>query len=384
MKIQTTEFQEVVNKILLATDSHDKNAANVEISAKATTLYLSVTNREYYVSVGFPINEPVENFRAVVDAQLFLSLISGLTTDSFDLNIIDNNIVIDTGKSNYKLAMIYENDKLMELPVIQIKNKTVEMSISNDILMSIINVNGREVQKAKSIVDASELNKLYYIDEIGCFTFTNTACLNGFSLEKPVKLLLNDRIVKLFKLFKEDVWFTLGQDPLPNGTIRTKMTMETPNVYLAAIITSSDRVLSQVQAPYLATKRYVFEAYDLKAVVSTAALSAAISRLLAFHKLSKAGEKPNMLYAPAKMTVTEDDITFVDKYGNTESVNTDNGSYVEDPYELYINIADIKSVLDSCKVDHITLNCGNRRSVVISRGTVNNLIPELDKNKVNE
>jgi hypothetical protein len=46
---------------------------------------------------------------------------------------------------------------------------------------------------------------------------------------------------------------------------------------------------------------------------------------------------------------------------------------------MNINLFDIKLVLDSCKVDHITLNCGNHRSVVITRGTVANLIPEVRK-----
>jgi len=384
MQIKTKEFQEVVNKILLAIDSHDKTAANVELVAKQSSLYLNVTNKEYYVAVKFPIDgELTDPFRAVVDASLFLSLISGLTTETFDLNIVDNNIVITTGKSNYKVAMIYENDKLMELPVIHIKNKTVEMTISNDILTSIINVNSKEVQKAKSIADATELQKLYYIDETGCFTFTNSACLNSFTLEKPVKLLLNDRIIKLFKLFKEDVLFSLGQDPLPNGTIRTKMVMETENVYLAAVITCDDVLLSKVQAPCMATKRYVKEAYDYKVVVSATALSAAITRLMAFHKFNKSGEKPNMIYLPVRLSITADDITMIDKFKNSESVNTENGSYIEGAYDLYVNIADVKSVLDSSKLEHITLNCGNRRSMVITRGTVSNLIPELDRSKVN-
>ena len=53
MQIKTKEFKEVVNKILLAADL-DKTAANLEIKAKGTSLYLTVTNRaEYYVSVKF-------------------------------------------------------------------------------------------------------------------------------------------------------------------------------------------------------------------------------------------------------------------------------------------------------------------------------------------
>jgi hypothetical protein len=130
----------------------------------------------------------------------------------------------------------------MSLPVIKISNKTIEMPISFDILDSILNVNSKELAKVKKI-EVNELQKMYYIDETGCFTFTTGACLNSFTLEKPVKLLLNEKIVKLFKLFKEDVLFSLGQDPLPNGTTRTKITLETADTYLAAIITSDDLLI---------------------------------------------------------------------------------------------------------------------------------------------
>jgi len=375
MILKTKDFQEAVNKIRLATDANDKNAANVEIVVKPTALYLNVTNKEYYVSVKFPVDTE-EEFRAVVDGNLFLSLISGLTTEDFTLGIDGTNLIISTGKSNYKVAMIYENTQLMELPIIAVKNKTVEMNISKDILDSIININSKEIQKAKNLENVNELMKLYYIDETGCFTFTNSACLNSFTLEKPVKLLLNDRIIKLFALFNSDVHFSLGQDPAPNGNIRTKITLETANVYLSAIITNDDVLISKVQGPCMATKRYVNDTYIYRVVLSTSALSAAITRLLAYTKYNKGGEKPNMVSIPVTVVVNADEFTITDKFGNTESVDVENGSIIDTDYVFKVNLADIKAVVDSCKIDHITVNCGNHKSVILVRGAVSNLIPE--------
>ena len=71
ISIKTKDFQEVANKILFAADL-DTNAANLEVIAKETTLFLNVTNKEYYVSIKFPIDEPT-TFAATVDASLFLS-----------------------------------------------------------------------------------------------------------------------------------------------------------------------------------------------------------------------------------------------------------------------------------------------------------------------
>lgn len=377
MIIKTKDFKEAANKILLAANL-DTNAANLELVARNSNLYLNVTNKEYYVAVKFPL-ETEETFRAVVDASLFLSLVSGFTTDTFSLTLKDNTVVLGSGKSKYKVAMIYENESLMTLPVIAIQNKTVEMAISNDILMSILNVNSKELLKTKYL-DVSELNKLYYIDETGCFTFTNGSCLNSFTLEKPVKLLLNDRIVRLFNLFKDDVQFSLGQDPLPNGNVQTKIVLETPDTYLAAVITCDDTLIAKVQQPCDATKRYLSENYDHKLVLDTAELTGAINRLMAFTKNSKnSTEKVNMAYLPTAIKIENGELVIKDKFDNYETVSIANESFTSGDYEMFVNLYDIKLVLDSCKVDHITLNCGNHRSIVVTRGTVANLIPEVRK-----
>ena len=98
MILKTKNFQEVVNKILVAV-SVDKAAANLELAAKDTKLYLRVTNREYYCAVGFDLETPTE-FRAVVDANLFLNLISGISTEEFALEIKENFVVVKAGKSS--------------------------------------------------------------------------------------------------------------------------------------------------------------------------------------------------------------------------------------------------------------------------------------------
>lgn len=368
MILKTKTFQEAAKTILMAVDN---NAANIELVVKENYIYLNVTNREYYVSIKQELEKP-EPFRAVVDASLFLSLIAGISTEDFELKIKDNIVIVKAGKSSYKLPMIYENDKLMELPVIKLDNVTVDMPISLDILQSILNVNSKELLKVKNI-DVNELQKLYYITEEGCFTFTSGSCLNSFKLEKPIKLLLNDRIVKLFKLFKEDVQFSFGYDEF-NGFAQTKITMIGGNVLLSALITNDDILLSKVQSPCTATKNFINEHYAIRLVLSVAELSSAISRLLMFTKNSIT--KANMLYVPVDVKITADEITFIDKLGNSETVTNENGSFVEKDYEMLMNISDLKLVLDSCKDKHITVNCGNNRSIVITRGPISNLLPE--------
>ena len=374
MILKTKNFQEAANKILMAVGI-DKAAANLELAAKDTALYLRVTNREYYVAVRFELETP-SDFRAVVDANLFLNLISGINTEEFELKINDTNVVVKAGKSSYKLAMIYENDKLMKLPIIKLDKEqvTVDMPISNDILMSILNVNGKEIQKAKKL-DVNELQRYYYIDETGCFTFTTGACVNAFTLEKPIKLLLTDKVVKLFKLFSTDVWMSYGHNVNADNSLQPIVVFQTEDIYVATRLLNDDACIHKIKAPCDAMKNLVKEVYDHNLVLSATDLSAAIARLLMFYKNSSA--KADLSFVPAMVTFDTTELKVADMSGdNQEVITIENGSTTPGGYSMGVNLIDLKAVLDSCKNEHITMNCGNKKSIIINRGTISNVIAE--------
>lgn len=374
MILKTKTFQEAANKILVAVGL-DRSAANLELAAKDTALYLRVTNREYYVAVKFELDAPTV-FRAVVDANLFLNLISGINTEEFELTIKDTYVAVKAGKSSYKVAMIYENDQLMRLPVIKLDADqiTVSMPISSDILMSILNVNGKEVQKAKKL-DVNELQRYYYVDETGCFTFTTGACVNSFSLEKPIKLLLTDKVVKLFKLFNSDVWLSYGHLVNADNSLQPIVVFQTEDVYVATRLLNDETCIHKIKAPCDAMKNLIKETYDHNLVLSASDLSAAIGRLLMFHKNSSA--KADLSFVPATVTFNNTDFTISDISGdNVEVITIENGSSTPGEYTMGVNLIDLKSVLDSCKNEHITMNCGNKKSIIINRGTISNVIAE--------
>jgi hypothetical protein len=374
MILKTKNFQEAANKILVAVGL-DRAAANLELAAKNTDLFLRVTNREYYVAVKFELDTPTE-FRAVVDANLFLNLISGINTEEFELDIKDTFVVVKSGKSSYKLAMIYENDQLMKLPIIKLDHEqiTVSMNISNDILMSILNVNSREVQKAKK-VEVNELQRYYYIDETGCFTFTTGACINAFTLEKPIKLLLTDKVVKLFKLFGSDAFLSYGHSVNTDNSLQPIAVFQTEDVYVATRLLSDETCIQKVKAPCDAMKALAKEVYEHNLVLSAIDLSAAISRLLMFHKNSSA--KADLSFVPASVEFTDTELTISDLSGdNKEVITIENGSTTPCGYSMGVNLIDLKAVLDSCKNEHITVNCGNHKSIIICRANISNVIAE--------
>lgn len=373
MQIKTKDFQEAAKKILLAT-SLDNNAANLELATKNNSFYLTVTNKEFYVAVKFPL-EATYTMRAVVDANLFLNLVAGFTSETFELEVNENVVMVKANKSSYKIPMIYENTELMELPVIRLKNPTVSMTISKAILDSIVNVNSKEVQKAKRL-DVSKLSELYFIDQNGCFTFTTGACMNHFELEKPVQFLVNEKIVKLFKLFKEDATLSFGYDLERDDMSKPKLVLQSDDVYVAARLTCDDTLISEVRGTAAKIKGMLAEVYQNKLVISARELAAALSRIMLFTKNTESNA--NLTNLPITCSFTSDELKITDELDNVEVIRVENGSEVTENFAFTVNASDVKSILDSCKNEHLTINCGStNRAVTFVRGEISNLIPRF-------
>jgi hypothetical protein len=104
-------------------------------------------------------------------------------------------------------------------------------------------------------------------------------------------------------------------------------------------------------------------------------MSAAIGRLLMFHKNSSA--KADLSFVPATVDFSNTELTISDVSGdNKEVITIENGSTTPGGYSMGVNLIDLKSVLDSCKNEHITMNCGNKKSIIIARGLISNVIAE--------
>ena len=120
-----------------------------------------------------------------------------------------------------------------------------------------------------------------YVDEQGAYTFTSGACVNDFTLEKPIRILLDTKLVKLFKLLKnERVKFTLGYDPLTDSIIQTKVRFETENIVLTAILACDNTLLNSVPVDLI--RNNANYAYPYSIVLSKNLLSQALNRLLIF------------------------------------------------------------------------------------------------------
>lgn len=366
MRINTELFKESCKKILDAVDSNTSNIVSetLEIVSNNNNLVLNVTNREYYVSVNLPI-EDYEELHAVVDAPLFLNLISKVTTPFVEL-LLDKNVLIVKANGSYKLPLIFNDDTLVELPKITIENVTNTFNIENTTLQSILKYNSKELLKTgvKRLTQ-----KLYYLDQHGAITYIAGACVNNFSLAEPVSIALPERVVKLFKLFKDDmVEFTLGYDMYEN-IIQTKVQFKTSDITLTAIIAQDDSLVNSF--PVKIIRKRANETYDYNIVVDKNLLLEAISRLSLFQK-----KDTSSIYTP--VVFTTDYITLYDSseenYESIKYINTETA--LTSPYSCIFNTNDLKLTLETCSSQFVTIGFGNHEAVVIKRDNVINVIPE--------
>lgn len=367
MIIKTKLLQDSCKKILDAVDSgniiNKVVSETVEIKAVGRELRLNVTNREYYVSVSIPLDVDAE-LHAVVDAKLFLSLISKISTNDVELTTTDAALTI-RGNGNYKVPLIYdEGGNLVELPKIEVENVTSSFGIKGSVLQSILKYNAKELLKG-TLNRPSQ--RLFYIDEKGALTFTSGACVNSFELEQPVTLFLTEKVVKLFRLFKGDVAFSLGHVER-NGRDITLVSFEDGSVSLTSAIGIDPGVTSTF--PVSAIRGLADASYAHSVNLDKSAVLDAITRLALF---SSQSGNPGVF-----IEFGEDGVTIYDeRRDNNESVAySGDVAYSGEPYLASFLANDLKLTLESCEGTHVNVSFGNRRNIVVSRGGVKNVVPE--------
>ena len=365
MILNTKDFAGACKAILGAIDNKDTTlfTETLELKTNGNVLNLNVTNREYYVSVKFDLTAE-ENFHASVNASLFLNLISKLTTPTIEITKEENNIKIRSNGS-YKLPIIYNNDRMLELPTIEIGNVTNTMTINSDILHSIATYNSKELLRGVAV---KPVQKYYYIDELGAITFTSGACVNNFSLEKPIKLLLDPKVVGLFKLFKDDtaVAFKIGQDVLTEDLIQTKVEFTADNVDLTAKLKDVGLVSS---VPVTAIRNMADKNYVHSVVISKNGLLQALQRILLFDERDTIG---SFEFNGTSLTI------FDSSKENKETLNYSNEctTLENESYSMGINLSNFALILNGVEDEYVTINFGDNKAVVVKKANISDIIPE--------
>lgn len=366
--IRLEDILEASQTILSAVDASTLSTITdtLEVNTENNKLYFAVTNKEYFVKVYLPMVCDV-TFHATVNATTFLKLVSHMTTETVTLTV-DDNILIVKGNGTYKLPMIYDDAVLLTIPEITISNITDTFNLDKSILDSIYFYNSKEI--VKSVV-AKPVQKLYYIDNKGCITFNTGACVNNFTLPTNIKLLINQRVVKLFKLFKDNtVKVEYGHDACGPDSVQTKLRITTDNIILAVILNNDQSLINSVPADIIRNRAN--EIYPYNVVLNKTELIQSINRLLLVT------DTTNFNKPFGKFIFINDQVT-IKCDNNEENLSTLNSNNNCD-YSCFLDLNDLKSTLETCNTDCVNMCFGNSEAVVITRDSIFNIIPEVVEN----
>lgn len=368
MIIKTSDIKELCIKISSAIDTADIVALTdlIELIVQDNNLYLNITNKEYYIRAKVPINVDVD-FHAVVNATLFLKLIANMTTETIELNV-DDSVLTVIGNGKYKFPLIYDKDKIIDLPVLEIYNCTSRFDIQNSILQSILTYNSKEFSKS---VATNIVQNYYYVDEYGAITFRKGACVTKFNLDSPIKILLPQKIVKLFKLFKDDtVKFSLGYDKISDDIIQTKVKFETSDIILTAITSSDDALVDTVPVKIIRDRAYNLP-YEYNIILNKNLLLDTIKRLSLFSSNDISKMYGKFVFLSDKVIVSDcnDDNSEVVPYlKDVKNIN----------YTAVVEFDDLKMALEKCNSPSVNIGFGNSQAMSLSFNNVYFVIQEVN------
>ena len=364
MVFNLKDFKEVCSKILFAVDSSDGSQISDTLSVIVENgeLVLSVTNKEYYTKVKLPVGD-VEDFKASVNAGLFLRLVSSLTAETIDLSVVDNYLKV-VSDGTFKIPLIYDGDELLEVPEIKVVNKTQEFDIKTSDLLNILVFNSKEAGKKSRFA----VMKMYYLDQDGCITFTTGACVNKFQLDGTLKILLTQKVVRLFKLFSSDtVHFELGYDELESGVVLTKVSFYNDSVNVSAILTSDENLINSVPADVI--RKTAYRDYEYSVNFNKDAILNTLKRFLLFTN--------DATKCIVTLKFDNDGLYISDAEGNNATIAYDSNSNQNIDYSLKMFAEDLRLTLESVSDKFVVFSFGNHQAVVIAKGNIYNVVPEI-------
>ena len=250
--------------------------------------------------------------------------------------------------------------------ILSLYNVTSTFTVDASTLMSILNNNTREVV---STIVTKPVQKLYYIDNEGCLTFTNmSACVNSFTLPTTNKVLLTQKLVKLFKLFRDgDVKVTLGFENV-GGVTQTRILLEQDAIKVTSILTSDVAMLNSI--PVSAIRGRANKLFDHQVTFDTKNFLETLDRLLLFDTTNSLNKGIGVFEFGATSVNIYDS-----RKANHEEVAYASGT-CENTYVANLDLESIKAILLSTDSQVFTMSFGDNQAIVVSFSNIKNVVSQ--------
>lgn len=379
--INTEKIKDIANKVAMGVDGDRTSPISelLEFELKNKNLTLKTTNKEYFLKTVIEnVTNDEQDFHVTIVADTFLTLITKTTTSEIKLDLTESGLVVQ-GNGKYTFPIVQDDDKIVTLPEISFNpdNTAIRFNISGNTLKSINDFNSKELSKEVAV---DPIQKYYYLDNDGALTFVEGACINEFKIDSQAfKVLLNERLVQLFKLFADQqVAVTLtqtqnGYDKEGNISYQNKMRFIVPNIELTAILPDSDLV---AKYPALQIRALANISYPGKVEISKTTLLEALDRLSIFDKKS-AGNKVDLKKC-GKINFGTDSMEIISmKDNNTETFNYSKDSKSNIEFTSFVSLSDLVKHGNITLTDGIVLHFGTGDALMMQRRNLKQVIPEL-------
>lgn len=365
MILRTEEILDAVTVMKQLLASSFKNSTNTLLQLKTDSDKLSfhMSDSTYDVKFSVPCNEEMN---ATIDAELFLSLIPKITSETIELEIVDNILVVKSS-GTYKFPLIFKNEQLYEIADIPINNVTQTWTVDGNVLNSILVNNSKQLSLG---VITSPVQRLFYVDREGAITFTTGACMNKFDFGADVKVLLPETAVKSFSLFKnKQVEAKLGYDAVSNSFVQPKIMLKSDNLTCTYILPFDDASLASVPVDNI--RNMALDTYDNSIVLNCEELEGTLERISVFADRSSS---KNIMFEFDKNLIT---ISTLDGEVKEQIYTTD---YVKEATKFVVDLRDLRYTVVSSSSKHTTLNFSpDSPAIIFNTVGVYHVIPKIQE-----
>ena len=376
MEVKLSDLKDIIKKILVAySATSNLNILAISSATENNTIYFDLYNGESYISFKLPQESINTGLIAVIDTKAFTDLVSSLTTETIDLNVKDNLLKISSGKSSYKLPMIYDGGDLWK-PTFMIANgEQPAIEVSADILTSIDVINTQELSRVKEDRVKNGAGKLYYLSNNGCFTSANAygACLNSFTLSGTFELLLNKTLVKLFKLFPNGLSLSYEESAI-NNRQQIKISLMDATTLVTVLAPADKTIRATMLKMVYRLKEYASAIYQTHLVINSKELKTVLSRL---NIAAKHSGKPKDDNNRLNLIVDGLNLTITDECENSESLELAENSVVVAKQIIRVFLEDIKPVADLCDAETIEIDTNSSGVMIISFNNIKYFLTQL-------
>lgn len=379
--IKTDKIKDIANKVAISVDGERTSPISelIELELNNKNLTLKTTNKEYFFKTTIKdVTNTDEYFHVTIVADTFLTLITKTTSNEIKFEIVNNNLVL-YGNGKYTFPLVLDNDQVVVLPEIEFKEtgNEIKFEIDGNILKSIYEFNSRELNKEVAV---DPIQKYYYLDNKGALTFVEGACISEFEINTtPFKLLLNERLVQLFKLFSgQKVNVTILKEATNINTddsqvFKNKIKFTIEDSELIAILPDSDLV---EKYPSIQIRALANIDYPGQVIISKTLLLEALDRLSIFNR--KGSSTKVDLKKCGQLDFSNDSVKIISlKDQNSETIPYLNGSLKPFTFTSYVSLSDLTKHGNISLNDSIILYYGTGDAIMMQRKNLKQVIPEL-------